>query len=240
MVPVTVIIPALNEAGNITRLVEECRALYLDQAELSVLVVDNGSSDNTAKEAIAAGAQVIFEPRRGYGSACAAGVQAATEAEILVFLDGDFSSLPGEMPMVLAPLLAGEADLVQGSRELGKIAPGAMPVHQRLGNRLATGMIRLLYGIPLTDLGPYRAIRRQSLLGLHMREMTYGWPTEMTVKAARQGLRILEVPVSFHPRRAGQSKVSGTLRGTLLAAWFILGVSIRYAWGTSSQKANQR
>ena len=142
--------------------------------------------------------------------------------------------------MVLEPLLTGEADLVQGSRELGAIAPGAMPAHQRLGNRLATGVIRLLYGIPLTDLGPYRAIRRQALLGLHMREMTYGWPTEMTVKAARQGLRILEVPVSFHPRRAGQSKVSGTLRGTLLAAWFILGVSIRYAWGMSRQNAKPR
>jgi len=183
---------------------------------------------------------VVNEPRRGYGYACAAGVLAATEAEILVFLDGDFSSLPGEMPLVLAPLLAGKADLVQGSRELGEIVPGAMPAHQRLGNRLATGMIRLLYGIPLTDLGPYRAIRRQALLGLHMREMTYGWPTEMTVKAARQGLRLLEVPASFHPRRAGQSKVSGTLRGTLLAAWFILGVSIRYAWGVSYQKTNHR
>jgi glycosyltransferase involved in cell wall biosynthesis len=240
MVPVVVIIPALNEAGNIARLVEECRALHLDQAGLSVLVVDNGSSDGTAKEALAAGAQVIFEPRRGYGYACAAGVLAATQAEILIFLDGDFSSLPGEMPMVLAPLLAGEADLVQGSRELGVIAPGAMPIHQRLGNRLATGMIRLLYGTPITDLGPYRAIRRQALLGLHMREMTYGWPTEMTVKAARQGLRIVEVPVSFHPRRLGRSKISGTLRGTLLAAWFILGVSIRYAWGTSSQKTKLR
>jgi glycosyltransferase involved in cell wall biosynthesis len=240
MVPITVIIPALNEAGNIDRLVEECRALQPDQAEVTVLVVDNGSSDNTAEEAIAAGAQVVFEPRRGYGYACAAGVLAASSAEIVVFLDGDYSSLPSEMPLLLAPVLAGEADLVQGSRELGEITPGAMPLHQRMGNQLATGIIRVLYGLPLTDLGPYRAIWRQALLGLDMREMTYGWPTEMTVKAARQGLRIVEVPVSFHPRRAGRSKVSGTLRGTLLAAWFILGVSIRYAWGRSSQKANHR
>jgi len=240
MVPVTVIIPALNEAGNIARLVDECSALRLDRARLSVLVVDNGSSDNTAEEATSAGARVVYEPRRGYGYACAAGVLAATEAEIVIFLDGDFSSLPAEMPVILAPLLAGEADLVQGSRELGGIAPGAMPIHQRIGNRVATGVIRLLYGFPITDLGPYRAIRRQALLGLQMREMTYGWPTEMTVKAARQGLRIVEVPVSFHPRRLGRSKVSGTLRGTLLAAWFILGVSMRYAWGVSSQKPKPR
>jgi glycosyltransferase involved in cell wall biosynthesis len=240
VVPVTVIIPALNEAGNIARLVEECHALRLNQARLAVLVVDNGSSDGTADEAKTAGAQLIFEARRGYGYACAAGVLAASEAEILIFLDGDFSSLPGELPVVLAPLLAGEADLVQGSRELGEISPGAMPVHQRLGNRLAAGVIRLLYKVPITDLGPYRAIRRPALLELGMREMTYGWPTEMTVKAARQGLRIAEVPVSFHPRRLGRSKVSGTLRGTLLAAWFILGVSIRYAWGASSQQAHKR
>ena len=193
----------MNEAGNIARLVEECQALHLDQAELSVLVVDNGSSDNTAEEAIAAGAQVVSEPRRGYGYACAAGVLAATEARD-PGLPGRRFQLPagGDASRSWLPCLAGQADLVQGSRELGKIAPGAMPIHQRLGNRLATGMIRLLYGFPITDLGPYRAIRRQALLGLHMREMTYGWPTEMTVKAARQGLRIVEVPVSFHPRRA--------------------------------------
>ncbi|OGO39311.1 MAG: hypothetical protein A2W35_17810 [Chloroflexi bacterium RBG_16_57_11] len=240
MVSVSVIIPALDEAGNIARLVEECRALHLDQAVLSVLVVDNGSSDNTAEEAIAAGAQVVNEPRRGYGYACAAGLRAAIQAEIVAFLDGDFSSLPAEMPVILAPLLAGEADLVQGSRELGEIVPGAMPIHQRVGNRLATGMIRMLYGVPITDLGPYRAIWRPALLELQMREMTYGWPTEMTVKAARQGLRIVEVPVSFQPRRLGRSKVSGTLRGSLLAAWFILRVAIRYAWWGSSQKANRR
>ena len=245
MIEVAVIIPALNEAGNIARLVEEVYHLHLSQVKLSVLVVDNGSNDATAAEAIASGAQVVYEARRGYGYACAAGVAAAGSvaaggAEILAFLDGDFSSLPAELPLILAPLLTGQADLVQGSRELGEITPGAMPLHQRMGNRLATGLIRLLYGLPLTDLGPYRAIRRQALLGLHMRENTYGWPTEMTVKAARQGLCLIEVPVSFHPRRAGRSKVSGTLRGTLLAAWFILGVTIRYAWGKGARRAGQR
>jgi glycosyltransferase involved in cell wall biosynthesis len=194
-----------------------------------VIVVDNGSSDATAEEADKAGAQVVSQPRRGYGYACAAGA-AASSADVLVFLDGDYSSLPGELPLVLRPLLEGRADLCLGSRELGGIAPGAMPAHQRLGNRLASRLMNRLYGLTLTDLGPYRAIRRSLLESLEMREMTYGWPTEMTVKAARGGARIVEVPVSYHSRRAGRSKVSGTLRGTLLAAWFILGVTLRYAW----------
>jgi hypothetical protein len=130
---------------------------------------------------------------------------------------------------VLEPVLSGRADLVQGSRELGGIAPGAMPVHQRLGNRLAVGVINRLYGVKLTDLGPFRAIQADLFWRLKMREMTYGWTAEMTVKAARMKVRLVEAPVSFQPRRAGKSKVSGTLRGTFLAAWFILGVTLRYA-----------
>ena len=231
MVSVSVIIPALNEAGNIQRLVSEVRKISVPGTRVSIVVVDNGSTDGTAGEARKAGAQVIHEPNRGYGYACAAGVGAAHQAEILVFLDGDFSSTPSELPVVLAPAISGIADLVIGSRELGDIAPGAMPPHQRLGNRLATWLMNRLYGLSLTDLGPYRAIRRELLLALDMREMTYGWPTEMTVKAARRGARIVEVPVGWHPRQAGRSKVSGTLRGTFLAAWYILGVALRYAWG---------
>ncbi|MFC1879081.1 glycosyltransferase family 2 protein [Chloroflexota bacterium] len=227
---VSVIIPALNEGGNIHNLVSEVQAVAVPGAELSVVVVDNGSSDDTAQQALAAEAQVVAEPRRGYGYACAAGVAAAHTADIIVFLDGDYSSLPAEMPLVLAPILSGQADLCLGSRELGGIQPGAMPPHQRFGNRLVSWLMSALYRLPLTDLGPYRAIRYQTLLDLEMCEMTYGWPTEMTVKVARSGLRIVEVPVSWHKRRAGKSKVSGTLRGTVLAAWFILGVTLRYAF----------
>lgn len=195
-----------------------------------MIVVDNGSSDATAAEARRAGAQVVSEPRRGYGYACAAGAAAAAEAGVIAFLDGDFSSAPADLPRVLAPVLSGQADLAVGSRALGRVAPGAMPLHQQFGNRLAAWLIRRLYGQPVTDLGPLRAVRRELLAELRMREMTYGWPTEMQVKAAKRGARIVEVPVGFYPRRAGRSKVSGTLRGTVLAAWFILGVTLRYAW----------
>jgi hypothetical protein len=141
----------------------------------------------------------------------------------------DYSFLPGELPTVLRSVLAGEADLVLGSRYRGHIAPGAMPPQQRFGNWLVARLMKALYGLPLTDLGPYRAIRYPLLISLNMQEMTFGWPTEMIVKAAQQQARIIEVPVSFHNRRAGRSKVSGTLRGTILAGWFILGVTLRYA-----------
>lgn len=223
---VAVIIPALNEAGNIQRLVKE----VLTVAPVRVIVVDNGSTDATAQEARAAGAQVVAEPRRGYGYACAAGTTAAQEADILVFLDGDYSFLPGELPLILAPILTGQADLVLGSRYRGHIARGAMPPHQRFGNWLVARLMNRLYGLSLTDLGPYRAIRHSLLTQLDMQEMTFGWPTEMMTKAARRGARLVEVPVSFHPRQAGRSKVSGTVRGTILATWFILGVTLRYAW----------
>ena len=150
-------------------------------------------------------------------------------AEIVVFLDGDYSFLPAELPAVLAPVLEERADLCLGSRWLGHIAPGAMPPQQRFGNWLAARLMNRLYGLRITDLGPYRAIRTDLLLRLDMQEMTYGWPAEMMVKTARRGARIVEVPVSFHSRRAGKSKVSGTLRGTVLAARYILGVTLRYA-----------
>jgi len=228
---VAVIIPALNEAGNIGRLVEEIWATKPDE----VIVVDNGSTDNTAQVATLAGANVIRELRRGYGYACAAGVAATQNAEILVFIDGDGSFLPTELQQILQPVLVDQADLVLGSRVLGQIAPGAMPIQQRFGNWLASRLMNALYDISITDLGPFRAIRNQLLSQLNMEEMTFGWPTEMIVKTARQGSRIVEVPVSYHSRRTGRSKVSGTVRGTLLAAWFILGVTLRYAW----QKRNQ-
>jgi glycosyltransferase involved in cell wall biosynthesis len=222
---IAVIIPALNEAGNIRPLVQEVLATM----PVQVIVVDNGSTDATAAEASAAGALVVSEMRRGYGYACAAGVAAAGDADLVVFLDGDYSFLPAELPVVLAPLLEDRADLSLGSRVLGQITPGAMPPHQRFGNWLVARLMSMLYGVTVTDLSPYRAIRRGLLDRLHMSEMSYGWPTEMMVKAARRGTRLVEVPVSYHARRAGRSKVSGTLRGTLLAAWYILGVTIRHA-----------
>lgn len=223
-----VIIPALNEAGNIRQLVHEVQSTV----PVDVIVVDNGSSDSTAEEAKAAGAQVISEPRRGYGYACAAGVAAVKDSDVLVFMDGDYSFSPSDLPSLISPILENQADMVLGSRERGHIAPGSMPPHQRFGNWLVSRLMNLLYGLSITDLGPYRAIRRSLLMQLDMEEMTYGWPTEMIVKSARRGARIMEVPVSYRNRRFGQSKVSGTVRGTILAAWFILGVTFRYAWKT--------
>jgi glycosyltransferase involved in cell wall biosynthesis len=234
MAKIAVIIPALNEAGNVGRLVNEVIGVTvqdeLQGQSISVIVADNGSTDATVQEASDAGASVCREPRRGYGYACAAGVAAAGDADVLVFLDGDYSSLPSELPTLLAPILADKADLVLGSRVLGHIAPGAMPPHQRFGNWLAAFATSRLYGVAVTDLGPYRAIRHDLLAALDMREMTYGWPTEMMVKAVKRGARIVEVPVIWHPRQAGSSKVSGTIRGTIMAARYILGITLRYAW----------
>lgn len=224
---ISVIVPALNEAGCIGDLV----TAILAQPVSAVVVVDNGSTDGTAEAARRAGARVVGEPRRGYGYACSAGVAAAASAEALVFLDGDYSFLPEEMPALLAPLQAGAAGLVLGSRALGRIEPGSMPPPQRFGNWLVARLMRRRYGLPVTDLGPYRAIRRELLAALDMCEMTFGWPTEMMVKAARHGARICEVPVSYRSRRAGRSKVSGTVRGTVLAGCAILRTTFRYgAW----------
>lgn len=224
---VAVIIPALNEAGAIGRVVAETLTEGVDW----VIVVDNGSTDATATVARAAGAQVVDEPRRGYGYACAAGSTAAIAlgADVLAYMDGDGSALPAELPLLLRPLAADEADLVLGSRVMGAAAAGALAPHQRFGNALTAALMRRLYGIGVTDLGPYRAIRAGLLRELAMREMTFGWPTEMTVKAARRGARICEVPVTWANRRAGKSKVSGTLKGSVLAGYYILGVTLRYA-----------
>lgn len=224
MTKITVIIPALNEGGNIHQLVQSVRIA----ANVEVTVVDNGSTDSTAQEADAAGATVVSEPRRGYGFACAAGVDSAKDSDILVFMDGDHSFAPTDIPSLITPIIEDRADMVMGSRVLGSIEPGSMFPQQRFGNWLVSRLTNLIYGLSITDLGPFRAIRRSLLVELGMQEMTYGWPVEMIVKSARRGSRILEVPVSYFTRRFGQSKVSGTLRGTILAGWHILSVTFRY------------
>jgi glycosyltransferase involved in cell wall biosynthesis len=223
---VTVIIPALNEEESIGQALAGIPADVVDE----ILVVDGGSSDGTVSIARAGGARVVHEPRRGYGRACATGVRAAS-GDIVLFLDADGADDPSQIPDLLAPMLGGRADMVLGSRLAGKIAPGAMPWHQRFGNQLAAWLIRRLYGLPLTDLSPFRAVDRELLLGLEMKEMSYGWPTEMIVKASRRGWHVVEIPVRYRPRMGGRSKISGTVRGTALATYYILRTIFRYARG---------
>jgi len=223
-VRVSVVIPVLNEEAAVGGVVREVpRALVHE-----IIVVDNGSTDRSAEVAAAAGARVVREPRRGYGSACLAGARAAHDADVLVFLDGDRNEDPRELPAVLAPVLAGDADLVIGSRVRGA-APGALTPQQRAGNRVVTTLLWLLYGVRLSDIGPFRAVPARVLRELGMEHPTYGWPVEMVVKAARRGYRIAEVPVSCRPR-LGRSKVAGTLRGSVLAGYHLLLTTLRYAW----------
>ena len=220
---ISIIIPALNEAGSIGPLLTEIASVTVHQ----VIVVDNGSTDGTAKAALVGGAEVILEPRHGYGFACAAGAAAAI-GDILVFLDGDGSFSPAELPDLVAPIACQNADMVLGTRAYNRLISGIMPFHQRLGNRLVVWLLKLFYGIPLTDLGPYRAIRRELLLALDMQEHTYGWPLEMIIKMARRHCRIVELPVTYLPRRAGKSKVGGTVRGSFLAGYRFFRVLFRY------------
>lgn len=222
---VSVVIPALNEEAAVGGVVREIPRSLVHE----IIVVDNGSTDRTAAVAAAAGARVVSEPRRGYGAACRAGALAAADADVLVFLDGDRNEDPTEMAGVLAPVLAGEADLVIGSRVRGGAAPGALTLQQRVGNRVVTGLVRLLYGVRLSDIGPFRAVPARVLRDLRMEHPTYGWPVEMVVKAARRGYRIVEVPVSCR-RRLGRSKVAGTLRGSVLAGYHLVLTTLRYAW----------
>lgn len=224
---VAVIIPALNERESIAQVIAGLPGDLIQQ----VVVVDNGSTDGTGEVARAAGARVVREDRRGYGYACAAGAEAADPVcDVLVFMDGDGSDDASQMSALLEPLERGRAELVLGSRALGASARGALLPHQRLGNGLTTGLVRLLYRRRLTDLPPFKAIRRSVLDGLGMREMTYGWTVEMIVKCARRGHRIVEIPVAARARIGGQSKVSGTIVGTILAAYYMLGTTCKYAW----------
>ena len=221
----SVIIPALNEEESLPAVLAELPWTRLHQ----VIVVDNGSQDRTAEIAAANGAIVVREPRRGYGAACKAGMQAAPEADVLIFLDADGSFDAQEIDRLVEPITRGEAELVLGSRLAGLREPGAMPLHGLIGNWLVAQVISRLAHIPITDLGPFRAITRQTLVHLQMEELTYGWPSEMIVKAAHHRLRIREIPVRYRQRYGGQSKVSGTWRGTLGASYRILKVTYKYA-----------
>ncbi len=222
---ISLIIPAQNEAECIGPLLKEIPAGLV----LQIIVADNGSVDGTGDIARSAGALVVSEPRRGYGFACAAGA-AAADGEVLVFMDGDGSFAPADLPGLVAPILNQQADLALGSRMLQELPPGAMPVHQRFGNYLVSWLLSKLYGLHLTDLGPFRAIRRDLYISLQMQEFTFGWTVEMMVKAARRHMRIVEIPTAYRPRLAGRSKIGGTLRGTILATYHIFRVIFRYGF----------
>ena len=230
---ISVIIPALNEEEPIAAVVRDCLTTGLPG---EVIVVDNGSTDRTAERARAAGAKVVTEPIPGYGRACATGVRALSpECQIVVFLDGDGSDCPELMEQIVAPIAEGKQDFVIGSRTRGQREPGSMNIQQVFAGRIAGLFLRMLYGIRYTDMGPFRAIRREALHQLGMTEETYGWNLEMQMRAARSGLRILELPVSHRCRTGGESKVSGTLRGTFIAGTRIISTLVRVALESGEQ-----
>ena len=219
----SVVIPTHNEAQSIGLVLADLPADIVTE----VLVVDSNSADGTPDIASRLGARVLREPRRGYGRACLTGLAAADSPDIVVFLDGDYSDRPEELPLLLAPIMDGRADITLGSRIGKQSIHGALPWHATFGNRLAAFLIRLLYGLKISDLGPFRAGRADVLRSLKLQEKTYGWAVEMILRGALGGCRIVEVPVSYYPR-IGKSKISGTLKGTIGAAWFILSLIVRY------------
>ena len=220
---VSVIIPTRNEAEAIAHVLADLPP----DLTTEVIVVDSNSNDGTPEIAARMGARVLQEPRRGYGQACLTGLAAADSPDVVVFLDGDYSDRPSELPNLLAPIAEGRADISLGSRLHERRSAGALPWHQVFGNRLAAGLIRLLYGLKISDLGPFRAGRADVLRTLALQEATYGWAVEMILKGALAGFRVVEVPVSYYPR-IGKSKISGTLRGSAGAGWFILSLIVRY------------
>ena len=221
---VSVVIPACNEEQALPLVLRELPRTHVQD----VIVVDNGSTDRTFTVAQAAGVKVLFEPRRGYGRACRAGLRVlAPTTEIVVFLDGDHSDYPEELLNLVGPIERGEADLVIGSRVLGQAEPGSLTPQQRFGNWLVCALIALRFGHRFTDLGPFRAIRHDALERLGVRDPTFGWNVEMQMKAIKAGLRIVEVPVRYR-RRIGRSKISGTLTGTMRAGCAMLWTILKY------------
>lgn len=221
---VSVIIPVYNEERALPEVLSEFPRSHVSE----IIVVDNGSTDRTFAVAQQANVKVVFEPRRGYGQACQAGLRALKpDAEVVVFLDGDHSDYPEDLPHLLAPIAHGAADVVIGSRVLGIAEPGALLPQQRVGNWLACRLIAWRFGRRFTDLGPFRAIRRAALDRLRLQDPTFGWNVEMQVKALKQNLNIVEVPVRYRPR-IGQSKISGTVGGTARAGLAILGMILRH------------
>lgn len=227
-----VIIPALNEERSLPLVL---RDLPRDRIR-EVLVIDNGSTDDTAAVANRMGATVVHESRRGYGRACLTGIETLARRkpppEVVVFLDADYSDHPDELVRVVQPIAEGQAEIVVGSRVLGQRTPGALLPQARFGNWLAARLIRWRYGLPVTDLGPFRAIRWETLVRLRMSDPDFGWTAEMQVKAARDGVRYREVPVSYR-RRIGVSKITGTISGSVRAGWKILYTIYRF--GKSGQ-----
>ena len=230
--PIAIVVPAWNEAATIGAVVRETfQALRPALGEgFAVVVVDNGSTDETAAKARDQGAMVVSEPRRGYGRACLAGIAASKESEILVFMDGDGSDDPAEIPLLIRPIQEGAVDLVIGSRELGEAEDDAHPFHAVIGTRLCVAFMNLTIGTKATDLGPFRAISKAALGRLDMEDVTFGWTTEMQIKAHRRLLRTLEIPANYRRRRGGLSKISGSWPASVRAGSRILGMICRHAF----------
>ena len=228
-----IIVPALNEEAAIGSVVRGVQH-KVDQ----VIVVDNGSTDRTAECASEAGADVIHVPKAGYGRACLAGVHASQGADLIIFMDGDGADDPDDLSALIEPILSGHLDFVVGSRLLGQTEPGALTFAQRFGNRLATGLMRMIWGGRFTDLGPFRAITRSAYDTLNMQAQTYGWTVEMQARALKQNLRYAEDPVPYR-RRIGVSKLSGTRLGVVLAGWFILGTIFMEALFVQKPRVNE-
>ncbi len=218
---VVAVIPVINEEQTIADVVRGAGRT----ATAGVIVVDGGSTDATVRVARSAGARVIEQPARGYGRACLTGARAAGGADVLLFIDGDGADVAEQAPLLIDPIAAGRFDLVLGSRSRPRSEPGALALHQALGNRLVASVLSARFGVQLTDVGPFRAIRSDVLHRLELREMTYGWPTEMIRNAARMGYRVSEVPVDYRRRRAGDSKVSGRPLASARAGWHMLRVA---------------